>query len=35
MLELGVTMFTIGHGGPEFDLTELRTWIEWRNDQNG
>ena len=34
LVKLGVTMFTIGHGGPEFDLTELRNWIEWRNDQN-
>ncbi len=35
LVELGVSLFTIGHGGPEFDLTELRNWIEWRNDQNG
>ncbi len=34
LVELGASLFTIGHGGPEFDLTDLRTWIEWRNDQN-
>jgi probable F420-dependent oxidoreductase len=31
LLELGATQFTVGLWGPEFDLTELRRWIEWRD----
>ena len=32
---LGVTLFTVGVGGPDYDLSDLQSWIEWRNTQNG
>jgi probable F420-dependent oxidoreductase len=35
LLELGATQFTIGLWGPEFDLTELRRWVGWRDAQKG
>jgi hypothetical protein len=28
--ELGASLFTVGVGGPEPDLSGLRTWIDWR-----
>jgi len=31
LLELGATQFTVGAKGPDFDLTELRRWLEWRD----
>jgi len=33
--EHGVTLFTVITSGPDFDLTPLRRWIAWRDDQNG
>jgi probable F420-dependent oxidoreductase len=33
--ELGVSLFTIGVGGPDYDLTRVRRWITWRDSQNG
>lgn len=33
--DLGITMFSIGVGGPDYDLSELRAWIAWRDKQNG
>ncbi|MPY97217.1 MAG: LLM class F420-dependent oxidoreductase [Actinophytocola sp.] len=35
MLDLGVTQFTVGAGGPDFDLSRLRSWIAWRDKMNG
>jgi len=32
---LGVTLFVLGAGGPDFDFTELRAWLAWRDQQNG
>jgi probable F420-dependent oxidoreductase len=32
--DLGVTLFTVGVGGPDYDLTQLANWIAWRNSQN-
>jgi probable F420-dependent oxidoreductase len=29
----GVTLFTVFASGPDFDLGELRRWIEWRDKQ--
>ena len=34
MLERGVTLFTVGAGGPDFDLSELRRWLAWRDAVN-
>jgi probable F420-dependent oxidoreductase len=30
----GVSLFTVGVGGPDFDLRPLRDWIAWRDSQN-
>jgi probable F420-dependent oxidoreductase len=30
-LDAGVRLFTIGVGGPDYDLTEVRSWIDWRD----
>ncbi len=35
LVGLGATLFTVGVNGPDYDLGELRTWIEWRDKQNG
>jgi probable F420-dependent oxidoreductase len=29
--DAGVSLFTVGVGGPEYDLSEVRRWVEWRN----
>jgi probable F420-dependent oxidoreductase len=31
---LGVSMFTVGVGGPDYDLGALKDWIAWRDEQN-
>ena len=28
---LGASLFTVGVGGPDYDLSELRDWIAWRD----
>ena len=33
--DLGVSLFTVGVGGPRYDLGYLRDWIAWRDEQNG
>jgi probable F420-dependent oxidoreductase len=33
--ELGVTMFTLGISGPDYDLAPVRKWLAWRDRQNG
>ncbi|MFC4004655.1 LLM class F420-dependent oxidoreductase [Prauserella oleivorans] len=35
LLDLGITTFTVGVGGPDYDLSQLRKWIAWRDAQNG
>jgi probable F420-dependent oxidoreductase len=32
--EKGVTLFTVGGGGPDYDLGLLRDWVAWRDEQN-
>lgn len=32
--DLGVSMFTVGVGGPDFDLSLLREWVAWRDKQD-
>lgn len=34
LLELGATMFTMGVGGPDYDLTPLEPWLQWRDQRN-
>lgn len=33
--DLGVTMFTVGVSGPDYDLDRLGQWIAWRDAQQG
>ena len=30
----GASLFTVGVGGPDYDLSPLRNWIAWRDSQN-
>lgn len=32
---LGTTLFTLGVGGPDYDLEKVRTWLAWRDELNG
>lgn len=32
--ELGVTLFTLGLSGPDYDLSIVREWLAWRDAQN-
>lgn len=34
LVGLGVTMFTLGLSGPEYDLGKLRDWLAWRDERN-
>jgi alkanesulfonate monooxygenase SsuD/methylene tetrahydromethanopterin reductase-like flavin-dependent oxidoreductase (luciferase family) len=34
-LELGVTTFTLGMSGPDYDLAPVKKWIAWRDAANG
>ncbi|RZQ59985.1 LLM class F420-dependent oxidoreductase [Amycolatopsis suaedae] len=34
LLDLGVTQFTVGVGGPDYDLGLLREWLAWRDRTN-
>jgi probable F420-dependent oxidoreductase len=34
LLERGVSLFTVGAGGPDYDLGVLRDWVAWRDEQN-
>ncbi|MDP9093792.1 MAG: LLM class F420-dependent oxidoreductase [Actinomycetota bacterium] len=31
LLEAGATLFTVGLGGPEYDLSKLKAWVSWRD----
>jgi probable F420-dependent oxidoreductase len=31
---LGTTLYTIGIGGPDYDLAPLRDWLSWRDETN-
>ncbi|MBN9240336.1 MAG: LLM class F420-dependent oxidoreductase [Micrococcales bacterium 70-64] len=34
LLEHGVTLFTLGISGPEYDLAPVKRWLAWRDKQN-
>jgi alkanesulfonate monooxygenase SsuD/methylene tetrahydromethanopterin reductase-like flavin-dependent oxidoreductase (luciferase family) len=31
LLDAGITLFTVGVGGPQYDLGGLRRWVAWRD----
>jgi probable F420-dependent oxidoreductase len=31
VVEAGATLLTIGVGGPDYDLTKLKAWLDWRD----
>jgi probable F420-dependent oxidoreductase len=31
LVEAGVTLFTVGIGGPDYDLGRVRQWVRWRD----
>jgi len=33
LVEAGATLFTVGVGGPDYDLGKLRKWLDWRASQ--
>ena len=35
MLAAGVTLFTLGISGPDYDLATVHRWLAWRDKQNG
>ncbi len=35
LAERGVSLFTVSGGGPDYDFSELREWISWRDEVNG
>lgn len=34
-VDAGVSHFTIGLSGPDYDLTEVAPWVRWRDERNG
>jgi hypothetical protein len=34
LLEAGATLFTVGMGGPDYDLGKLKAWVSWRDSLN-
>ncbi len=34
LAENGIRLFTVGVGGPSYDLARLRDWVAWRDEQN-
>jgi probable F420-dependent oxidoreductase len=32
LVELGATLFTVGVSGPDYELSELKKWIDWRDN---
>jgi probable F420-dependent oxidoreductase len=33
LLDAGATLFTVGLGGPDYDLGKLKSWIAWRDNR--
>jgi probable F420-dependent oxidoreductase len=33
LLAAGITFFTLGVGGPDYDLSEVKEWVSWRDAQ--
>jgi probable F420-dependent oxidoreductase len=35
LVDVGVTQFTLGVSGPDYDLTRVKEWVVWRDRYNG
>ena len=35
LLDAGVTLFTVGLDGPDYDMARVAEWVAWRDRQNG
>jgi alkanesulfonate monooxygenase SsuD/methylene tetrahydromethanopterin reductase-like flavin-dependent oxidoreductase (luciferase family) len=33
LVEAGATLFTVGEGGPSYNLDRLRSWLDWRDSR--
>ena len=33
LLKAGVTLFTLGLSGPEYDIAQVKRWLKWRDAQ--
>jgi hypothetical protein len=33
LMDAGATLFTVGVGGPDYDLGQLKKWLAWRDAQ--
>jgi hypothetical protein len=33
LLKAGASLFTVGVNGPDYDLSKLKQWIDWRNSR--
>ena len=33
LLDAGARLFTVGVGGPDYDLGKLKSWIAWRDNR--
>lgn len=34
LVQAGVTLFTIGVSGPDYDLSDVPAWVKWRDERN-
>ncbi len=35
LLDAGVTLFTVGIGGPDYDMGLVQRWVRWRDERRG
>ena len=31
LVEAGASLFTVGVGGPDYDLSDVKRWVDWRD----
>ena len=31
LVDAGATLFTLGVGGPDYDLSKVQEWVSWRD----
>ena len=34
LYDLGTRLFTVGMGGPDWDLAKVEPWLAWRDEKN-